>query len=272
MNSMIKSAVAAVLALGAFASANAGVTAANTGNGELFLQVVNNTTGDNYARGLQVFVGDLLSDSATGGTADATFTTRNTISYALPTIAPDANLTSFLSTGATYSYFVFGADSTGSNTIGTRRMVFSSNLFDPATGQLPTNINLSGLGTGFNGYYTQLNNLLTGAAGESVIDLASSAVLDANKLATTFGLPPAVAGADLGSASNFFMVSSGGGGNAFSSRAFIFNSLTLDANGTLSAAATDGGGGTEVPVPAAVWLLGSGLAGLAGIGRRRKAA
>ena len=270
MNSMIKSAVAAVLALGAFASANAGVTAANTGNGELFLQVVNNTTGDNYARGLQVFVGDLLSDSATGGTADATFTTRNTISYALPTIAPDANLTSFLSTGATYSYFVFGADSTGSNTIGTRRMVFSSNLFDPATGQLPTNINLSGLGTGFNGYYTQLNNLLTGAAGESVIDLASSAVLDANKLATTFGLPPAVAGADLGSASNFFMVSSGGGGNAFSSRAFIFSSLTLAADGTLSAAAT--GGGSEVPVPAAVWLLGSGLAGLAGIGRRRKAA
>ena len=95
-------------------------------------------------------------------------------------------------------------------------------------------------------------------------------MIDSNKLANTFGLPPGVAGADLGSASNFFMVSSGGGSNALSSRAFIFNSLTLAADGTLSAAAT--GGGSEVPVPAAVWLLGSGLAGLAGIGRRRKAA
>ena len=270
MNSMIKSAVAAVLALGAFASANAGVTNAASGNGELFLQVVNNTTGDNYARGLQIFVGDLLSDSASGGTADASFTTRNTISYSLPTIAPDATLTSFLSTGATYSYFVFGGDSVGSNAIGTRRFVFSSNLYDPSTAGLPSNSNLSALGTGFNGYYTQLNNVLTGAAGASVVDLASEGVLDEAKLSSTFGTVPGVAGADVGSASNFFMVSSGGGGNAVSSRAFIFSSLTLAADGTLSAAAT--GGGSEVPVPAAVWLLGSGLAGLAGIGRRRKAA
>ena len=270
MTSMIKSAVAAVLALGAFASANAGVTNAASGNGELFLQVVDNTTGDNYARGLQIFVGDLLSDSATGGTADPSFTTRNTISYALPTIAPDATLTSFLGTGHTYTYYVFGGDSVGSNTIGTRRCVFSSGVYDPSSGTLPSNANLSGLGTNFNTYYVALNNVLTGAAGASVVDPASSLVIDSNKLANTIGLPPGVAGADLGSASNFFMVSSGGGSNALSSRAFIFNSLTLAADGTLSAAAT--GGGSEVPVPAAVWLLGSGLAGLAGIGRRRKAA
>jgi hypothetical protein len=31
-------------------------------------------------------------------------------------------------------------------------------------------------------------------------------------------------------------------------------------------------GGTAVPVPAAIWLLGSGILGLAGVGRRKKAA
>lgn len=41
----------------------------------------------------------------------------------------------------------------------------------------------------------------------------------------------------------------------------------LDANGTLTWAAST----TAVPVPAAVWLFVSGLAGLAGIARRRKA-
>jgi hypothetical protein len=32
------------------------------------------------------------------------------------------------------------------------------------------------------------------------------------------------------------------------------------------------GGGAPVPVPAAVWLLGSGLLGLAGVARRKSAA
>jgi hypothetical protein len=34
---------------------------------------------------------------------------------------------------------------------------------------------------------------------------------------------------------------------------------------------TGNGGTTPVPLPAAVWLLGSGLLGLAGVGRRRAA-
>ena len=36
--------------------------------------------------------------------------------------------------------------------------------------------------------------------------------------------------------------------------------------------ATFGGTATVVPVPAAVWLLGSGLLGLVGVARRKKAA
>jgi hypothetical protein len=39
--------------------------------------------------------------------------------------------------------------------------------------------------------------------------------------------------------------------------------VTLTSTGTLEAA------GAPVPLPAAIWLFGSGLLGLAGIGRRR---
>jgi hypothetical protein len=44
------------------------------------------------------------------------------------------------------------------------------------------------------------------------------------------------------------------------------NTIMLNADGTLT---VSGGGGGSVPLPAAVWLLGSGLLGLAGVGRRK---
>jgi len=48
--------------------------------------------------------------------------------------------------------------------------------------------------------------------------------------------------------------------------------VTLSSSGLSFAASTGGGGGTTVPLPAAVWLLGSGLLGLAGVGRRKLSA
>jgi hypothetical protein len=50
-------------------------------------------------------------------------------------------------------------------------------------------------------------------------------------------------------------------------QSYVLGSLELYANGTL--ATLSSGGGSSVPIPAAVWLFGSGLLGLAGIGRRR---
>jgi hypothetical protein len=48
----------------------------------------------------------------------------------------------------------------------------------------------------------------------------------------------------------------------------LLGTATLTANGVTFAAA---GTGTPVPLPAAIWLLGSGLLGLAGVGRRKTA-
>jgi hypothetical protein len=50
----------------------------------------------------------------------------------------------------------------------------------------------------------------------------------------------------------------------------LLGTATLTANGvTFGPEST--GGGTPVPLPAAIWLLGSGLLGLAGVGRRKAA-
>ena len=49
----------------------------------------------------------------------------------------------------------------------------------------------------------------------------------------------------------------------------LLGTATLSANGVTFGTA---GSGAEVPLPAAIWLLGSGLLGLAGVGRRKAAA
>jgi hypothetical protein len=45
---------------------------------------------------------------------------------------------------------------------------------------------------------------------------------------------------------------------------YEFADVKLSADGTLTA--------SPVPLPAAIWFLATGLAGLAGVGRRRQAA
>ena len=75
---------------------------------------------------------------------------------------------------------------------------------------------------------------------------------------------------DLGSAAaNLYVLTTSSTTGTDSARAFQSSfGLSLLADGTLKSV----GGVSEVPVPAAIWLLGSGLVGMAGVGRRRRAA
>jgi hypothetical protein len=53
-------------------------------------------------------------------------------------------------------------------------------------------------------------------------------------------------------------------------QSYILGSVALDATGKLTF--TGNSSTTPVPIPAAVWLFGSGLMGLVGVSRRRKTA
>ncbi len=59
----------------------------------------------------------------------------------------------------------------------------------------------------------------------------------------------------------------GGGGVASKTTNVLEGTATLSASGLTLAG--NGGGGTPMPIPTAVWLFGSGLVGLAGVARRK---
>jgi hypothetical protein len=71
------------------------------------------------------------------------------------------------------------------------------------------------------------------------------------------------AGVGLGQSATLYGATANGGTGIL--QTYNFGSIEVTSNGTLEAV-------TAVPLPAAVWLFGSGLLGLAGIGRRRSAA
>ncbi len=93
---------------------------------------------------------------------------------------------------------------------------------------------------------------LSSAGGASISGTAGGGALDFYQLANTTGSPKTPV-----SSTQFTSAASGGAAT-----------WTLSATGDL-VYAVPGGAPPPVPLPAAVWLLGSGLLGLAGIGRRK---
>jgi hypothetical protein len=78
-----------------------------------------------------------------------------------------------------------------------------------------------------------------------------------------YGQGPDTAGVGLGASVNLYALT--GNGNLLQAQSYLLGTnLTLTQGGTLTT-------GSAVPLPAAVWLFGSGLLGLIGVGRRRAA-
>jgi len=81
--------------------------------------------------------------------------------------------------------------------------------------------------------------------------------------ADLYGQGPDTSGNHLGASLNLYALTGNGGAGQVQSYV-LANNLTLSATGQLTAS-------PAVPLPAAVWLFGSGLLGLLGVGRRRAA-
>lgn len=283
MNISIKKAVAFAILAGTAVTALpaiADTVTPDTGNGELVLYVYDSHTDQTYVRGLGVTEDSLLTiaQAQSSGYAGSTMTENKGIA-GLP---HDSGLTAFLATdpAADYTYAIMaGGVQNGGNVKNTGADRYVTTALANFTGGAGSKTNSQ-----LNGAFGNL--LFTQTAANGAIN--SGATLDKASGVSDVGgvlspnLSPNPQGwygsslnqmAALGQQTNLYMLVTNGtatgvnGGNTTLAQYYKFLQVTLDANGDLTSAA---GGTAPVPVPAALWLLGSGLVGLAGVGRRRR--
>jgi hypothetical protein len=261
-------------ALLAGSTAFADVTLPSTGDGELVLFVRDTSNPSRvYARGLGVTLNQVLNESVvTGGAYTGPI---QQFTYSLPNVGPDAALASFLAQSGTYSWTIMAGDSVGNNTSGNPRRYLTTTQVDFASNN-PGILN-STLGSSYGNLNTLLGDLngnLPDTAGSSVqpSGLWGDPTSSSGSSATDwFGVGPNNENA-LGTAANLYILTSSaatGGGTSGGQFARVYQAadIVLEANGSLHS--VSGSNPPEVPLPAAVWLLGSALAGFAAIGRRR---
>jgi hypothetical protein len=289
MRSLVKLAVAGAL-LASTSAAFADATAPGTGNGELVLFVRDLANESRvYARGLGITMDDLLTQAAITGDptkpANNTpgFADTDTLTYTLPSsITADANLSTFLAGRTNFVWSIIGGDTTGgANAEGARRYVTTSQVDFGTQQSTITNADIVAGGSydNLNGMWVALNGTLDNTAGASThADAANpsgwqdgwwgEAGTSYTAATNWFGVAGPNNNNALGSAAHLYVVAGSGGGGSMYARIYKGIDITLSSTGTLSSASVTP---PQVPLPAAVWLLGSALVGFAGISRRRKA-
>jgi hypothetical protein len=268
------------LALAA-STANADVALPGSGNGELTLFVRNDTTGVVYARGLQITLDGILTQTAINEpyTGDVVAGDVQRLNYALSTISADGTLSTFLNGTDTFSWTIMAGDSSGSGNnpspdarryLTTTQTQYGNPETDPsALINLVTNNNL----VTFSNLQTMLTLVNNNIAGSTVGDGASTAVggqwrqtgaIPGNISGNWFGAGPNTINA-LGDAAHLYILTSAGGGIGGQVRTYQAFDVVLGTDGILSAIVP------AVPLPPAIWMLVSGLVTLAGVGRRNSA-
>jgi len=291
MNMSIRSAVIAALAIGgatAAQAANVTVPLPSTGSSDLMLFINDASTGTTYTRVLTTTVGSLFSyGSAPAGTQGAITTYTGDTSFNLSTSA-DSSESSFVSTaesaGDTLQWgIIAGAYTSPASTpgnavaIATASNVVTGTLVPGSADASIENVQTStlantmlstasGLGKDITKLTSKTQDAFGNATTQGIFGTSSSQSL-ANL--TFYGAGVQMAGLALGTSSTLYAMTASPGTDVYG---YSLGTITLSADGsTLSFVANTGGPPPAVPLPAAVWLLGSGLVGLAGIGRRRAA-
>jgi hypothetical protein len=268
---MLKMALAAT-ALAA-SSAFAATALPSSGNGSLVLYVRDlNTPTRVYARDLGLTVDSVMTKSAIA--ADSTYSGPKDFTYNLGApIGPDANLTSFLSTASSYVWTIMAGDSTGTNLYTNSRRYVTTTQTDLVAnpGSVPSNNQLNTGYSTLNNMQTDLNAVLGANPSTPTNGMWSQQGTAYTTANTWFGnglLNENALGANatlyvLGSSAVTAGLSTNG---ALAARVYHSTlGLTLSSNGTLSSASAT----STVPLPPALYLFGSALAGLVGVARRR---
>lgn len=264
--------IGAALAGGTAAQAatfNVPVTTAGGSDLELFVSDLSNNT--YFAQDIGSQLDTIYSKAQVQAGGVSTVGTFTQISTPTSISGLDANLAAFL--GATKStdnvvWTVMAGDrSSTAATLGAQRALFTSTLdLSGVSTNAFTNANISTFTSKLNTFTNGVNTLYAGGntgsegyAGTGTIGETNSA---ASWVSASFGN-----GASIGTAQMMYMFATNGAGNASASNVYVGGLINIDSAGNITVTNPM----SATPIPAAIWLLGSGLAGLVGIGRRRAA-
>ena len=268
MNTILKVSAAGALALGAVA-AHAAIPAPNTGASDaiLFAEVLN-------ASGSAVA-------SYAGDTGVSVSTLVTGLSGSQTVLTGDTNLTKLFAAdvaGDTIQWAVMGGQYTGNATTGNFGAVGSAKFITTSVGDstakiaLDNTVNLTKW-AGLNADVNAINSLSGGASSIEGAAPATAGQWDYQNPQSASGWYSngPITGNALGGTQALFYVTGGGSAGA---KVSYSNPATETASLSAAGLVLAGGGSSPppVPLPAAVWLFGSGLLGLTGIARRKSKA
>jgi hypothetical protein len=169
------------------------------------------------------------------------------------------------STLSNVKWAVFAIDNLGPGTTAGQRRVLAT-VENPMSGGLYTNNGVVTLGDNYN---TWMDTPSVVGANPSIATTPTDPnYLGRTQFTSVFNLlSPLGFWEGLGEAQNFFKATNTGTGGSQANKSDYAGVFSLSEAGLLTYAQT-----SEVPLPAAAWLLLSGLSGLGVIGRRRKVA
>jgi hypothetical protein len=278
MNMTIKSAVIAAIGLAGAAAANAGTiqeALPSTGNSDLIFFINDASAGTTYARVLTQSVSSLFTYQAGTGTQNAITTYTGAANFSVATGADSAEQT-FISTaeaaGDTLQWgIIAGAYTNPASTPG-NAVAIATDL-NPAAVEGVGNSDLTSTmlstGTGLGKDITKLVSKTADAYNATTQGVIGTPTSQSGTSLTFYGTSIDQSGLALGSSSTLYaMTASNNPSAGTATLPFSLGTITLSADGT-TLSFTGNPGTAPVPLPAAVWLFGSGLLGLVGVGRRR---
>lgn len=287
MKNLVRFAVAGVLATGAAGLVHAQALP-STDSSDLWLFVSDQSAGTTFAEDLNISVNSLLpsSDFATANYPSTPTAVLQPVSGDSINLTADSALATYLSNaakaGQTVEWGVEVAQYTGPTTA-SKGYKQPGGIIDLADNSTAAGAGYSGMATGnLQSWSGGLESDIIYMNGEGYTAGGTTYVLSTGSIVgaawgysqsgsgpgstNEYGNGPDQANIGLGTGETLYGVT-GNGGTA-QVQSYILGTITLADNGTL----TLGSGSSPVPLPAAVWLLGSGLLGLAGVGRRRRSA
>lgn len=289
MNKILKLSVASALALG-YATAHAQIAQPASGSSDLilFAEIINSSGGvvASYAGDTGLSINNVLPTSQlnpSGSTLNPTTGFTN-ISLGNVDVPADANMTSFLAlngAGDSVEWAVqagqFNSTAPASyETTGATKFITTASSLSTITGKEVGNLEHWG---GIDSTVSTINTNIAAQAGnpstKSVFgtSTAGAGVWDATVVGGAIGnwfsngpvTYPGLVANELNTFQSLYGVTGNGGTAIAKLQVYSLGSLELTSNGTLETAQS------TVPVPAALWLFGSGLLGLLGVGRRKAA-